>query len=371
MYSKLLREDPTNTSTLLTTAEFLSRNGKSYEASNCLLRILQLDPSHLRAKELLQRTGEFTDHSLHAYPENKGTPFDVQAFRKTLNRGLELAKARQFQAALEVFELATQIHPRSAEAPFIDYILADEFVVAPEQQCYFSEKIVYMPGCFLVNDRKNRLGPEGPSRVDCKLPMGAFVFCCFNGCYKITSHVFDIWMSLLRSVPSAVLWLKDTNQFSNANLQLEAQRRGIQSDRLIFAPRCNILQEHIARYRHADLFLDTFPYNAHTTASDSLLAGCPVLTCVGEAFSARVAGSLLRSVGLPELVTTTWDEYQSMALDLARNPLRLAQLRNRLAANREQTSLFKMDVFARNIEKAYVKMWAIHTAGELHRSFFV
>ena len=262
-------------------------------------------------------------------------------------------------------------YPGTTGAPFIDYLLVDEFVVPPDQSSYYSEKLVYMPGSFLVNDCQHRLGTIHLTRTDCELPLDAFVFCCFNGGYKITRHVFDIWMKLLDSIPSAVLWLKDTNRFANANLQREAFLRGIQSDRLIFAPRCDTLQEHIARYRLADLFLDTFPYNAHTTASDSLLAGCPVLTYAGNAFSARVAGSLLRAVGLPELVTTTWDEYQSIALDLARNPLRLTALRTRLNANRDRSSLFKMDIFARNIEEAYVKMWAIHTAGELPRSFCV
>ncbi len=262
-------------------------------------------------------------------------------------------------------------YPGTTGAPFIDYLLADEFVVPPDQSSYYSEKLVYMPGSFLVNDCQHRLGPNHLTRADCNLPLDAFVFCCFNGGYKITPLVFDIWMKLLDSIPSAVLWLKDNNRFANSNLQREAERRGIQSDRLIFAPRCDTLQEHIARYRLADLFLDTFPYNAHTTASDSLLAGCPVLTYAGNAFSARVAGSLLQAVGLPELVTTTWEEYQSIALDLARNPLRFAELRARLNVNRATSSLFKMDVFARNIEEAYIKMWAIHTAGESPRSFRV
>ncbi len=262
-------------------------------------------------------------------------------------------------------------YPGTTGAPFIDYLLVDEFVVPPDLSSYYSEKLVYMPGSFLVNDCQHRLGSTHLTRKECKLPLDAFVFCCFNGCYKITPLVFDIWMKLLDSIPSAVLWLKDNNRFANSNLLREAERRGIQSDRLIFAPRCDTLQEHIARYRLADLFLDTFPYNAHTTASDSLLAGCPVLTYAGKAFSARVAGSLLRAVGLPELVTTTWEEYQSIALDLARNPLRLAELRARLNVNRDTSSLFKMDVFARNIEEAYIKMWAIHTAGESPRSFRV
>ncbi len=260
-------------------------------------------------------------------------------------------------------------YPGTTGAPFIDYLVVDEFVVPSDQSSNYSEKLVYLPGSFLVNDCQHRLGPNLLTRTDCKLPLDAFVFCCFNGGYKITPLVFDIWMKLLESIPTAVLWLKDTNRFANLNLLREAERRGIQGSRLIFAARCDSLQEHIARYRLADLFLDTFPYNAHTTASDSLLAGCPVLTYAGNAFSARVAGSLLRAVGLPELIATTWDEYQSIALNLAQNPLRLAGLRARLNGSRDTSSLFKMDVFARNIEKAYIKMWAIHLAGELPRSF--
>jgi protein O-GlcNAc transferase len=262
-------------------------------------------------------------------------------------------------------------YPGTTGSPFIDYLLVDEFVVPHEQRLSFSEQLVYMPGCFLVNDCHHRIGPVHVSRSECGLPEEAFVYCCFNAGYKITSHVFDIWMRLLRAAPSAVLWLKDTNQYAKANLLREAQQRGVESKRLVFAPRSDTLQEHIARYRLADLFLDTFPYNAHTTASDSLLAGCPVVTYAGDAFSSRVAGSLLRAVGLPELVANTWEDYESIALDLSLSRKKCGELRARLDKNRERSDLFKMDVFARKIESAYEQMWQIHLAGDPPRSFRV
>ncbi len=252
----------------------------------------------------------------------------------------------------------------------MDYILVDEFVVPPDQQPFYAEKLVHLPGCYQVNDSQREISPQAPSRAECGLPEEGFVFCCFNNSYKITPEMFDVWMELLKSIPGSVLWLLEGNRFVPANLYREAKIRGVAAERLLFAPR-KPQPEHLARHRLADLFLDTFPVNAHTTASNALWAGCPLLTLAGETFASRVAGSLLRAVGLPELVTTTLADYQALALQLARNAGLLAQLRARLEANRKGSPLFDGGQFARNLEKAYSTMREIHASGEKPRAFAV
>ncbi len=211
-------------------------------------------------------------------------------------------------------------------APLVDYILVDEFVVPPDQQRFFTEKVVYLPGCYQVNDSRREISAHTRSRADCGLPEHGFVFCGFNNTYKITAEMFAVWMELLKAVPGSVLWLFEGNRFAPANLRREAEARGVAAQRLVFAPHLP-LPEHLARHRAADLFLDTFPVNAHTTASDALWAGCPVLTMAGETFVSRVAGSLLRTIGLSELVTGSLEDYQATALRLARDPNLLGGLR--------------------------------------------
>jgi FkbM family methyltransferase len=247
-------------------------------------------------------------------------------------------------------------YPGTMGAHFIDYIIADAFVLPPDQQPFYDEKIVRLPDCYQPNDRQRPIADHTPSRADCGLPASGFVFCCFNNSYKITPSMFDLWMRLLGAVDGSVLWLLDTAAAVRDNLRKEAARRGIAPDRLVFAPRLP-LPEHLARHRLADLFLDTLPYNAHTTASDALWVGLPVLTCVGETFAGRVAGSLLTAIGLPELITRSLADYEALAVRLARQPKRLARLRRRLAANRLTAPLFDSDRFARNIEAAYDRMW--------------
>jgi predicted O-linked N-acetylglucosamine transferase (SPINDLY family) len=260
--------------------------------------------------------------------------------------------------------------PGTMGAPFMDYILVDDFIVPADQQPFFSERLVHLPGCYQVNDSRREISPCTPSRAECKLPEEGFVFCSFNNNYKITPEVFDVWMELLKRVEGSVLWLLEGNAFAPANLRREAESRGVASRRLVFAPRMP-LPEHLARHRLADLFLDTFPVNAHTTASDALWAGCPVLTLAGETFVSRVAGSLLRTIGLPELITYSFDEYQAMALRLARNAELLAGLRGRLEVNRKTSRLFDAGRFARNTEEAYRTMWEIHVSGQPPRPFTV
>jgi predicted O-linked N-acetylglucosamine transferase (SPINDLY family) len=261
-------------------------------------------------------------------------------------------------------------YPGTMGAPFMDYILVDDFIVPLEQQPFFTEKLVHLPGCYQVNDGQRAISPHTPSRAACALPEEGFVFCSFNNNYKITPEMFGVWMELMKAVPGSVLWLLEGNRFAPANLRREAESRGVAAQRLVFAPRRS-LADHLARYRLADLFLDTFPCNAHTTASDALWVGCPVLTLAGQTFVSRVAGSLLRSLGLPELITTSLDEYFDVALRLARDANWLAELRVRLAANRTTSRLFDAEQFARDLEQAYVTMWQIHMAGDKPHAFAV
>jgi protein O-GlcNAc transferase len=247
-------------------------------------------------------------------------------------------------------------YPGTLGTGCIDFILVDPFVVPIDQQPHYSEKIVHLPDCYQVNDSTRPIAPRIPSRAECGLPEAGFVFCCFNATYKITPRLADVWMRLLAAAEGSVLWLLESNPLATANLRREAKARGIAADRLIFAPMLPN-PEHLARFAIADLFLDTLPYNAHTVASDALWGGCPVLTCSGETFPSRVAGSLLRAVGLPELVTTSLAEYETLALQLAGDRDRLLGLRERLRQNRLTFPLFDSRQFTRHLEEAYAAMW--------------
>ncbi len=239
-------------------------------------------------------------------------------------------------------------------ALYYDYLLADQIVLPPEDRQYYSESIAWLP-CFRVNDRHRRIADTFPSRADEGLPESGFVFCSFNNNYKITPRVFDSWMRILSKVPDSVLWLFAANPLAADNLRREAERRGVAPERLVFAPHRDYA-DYLARYRLADLFLDTLPYNAGTTASDALWAGVPVLTRIGRTFAGRMAASLLHSVGLPELVTATDEDYVGLAVTLAGDSKQLAAFRHRLEASRDTSRLFDSKGFARQIESAYKTM---------------
>jgi predicted O-linked N-acetylglucosamine transferase (SPINDLY family) len=242
-------------------------------------------------------------------------------------------------------------YPGTTGAPFIDYIIADPVVLPRAQQPFYSETILHLPDSFFPMDMARPIG-SAPSRAEAGLPENSFVFCCFNQSWKITPPVFDIWMRLLKAVPDSVLWLKNGQ---NETLRREAAARGVPPQRLVFAGQAP-QAVHLARHRLADLFLDTLPYNAHATAADALLAGLPVLTQLGKAFPGRVAASLVTAAGLPELVVRDARDYETLALELARDPARLAAIREKLAANRATAPLFDSARFARNLEAAYVRM---------------
>jgi protein O-GlcNAc transferase len=245
-----------------------------------------------------------------------------------------------------------------------DYIFADATVVPREQFDFYSEKVVWLPHSFLPCDSARRIAEQTPARGDLGLPETGFVFCCFNQFYKIDPTIFDVWMRLLGDIENSVLWLKDNDLTAARNLRASAESRGIAPDRIIFASSVASVDDHLARHRCADLFLDTLHYNAHTTASDSLWAGVPVITCCGTTYAGRVAASLLSAIGLPELVTDSLADYEALALEIARNPGLLASLKARLAANRKTFTLYDTAQFTRNIEAAYITMWQRQQRGD-------
>jgi len=260
--------------------------------------------------------------------------------------------------------------PATMGAPYIDYIIADAVVIPAEDHIHYSEKVVHLPHSYQPNDRLRERPDAMPARAEAGLPDGAFVFCCFNNVYKIVPDVFAVWMRLLRDVPGSVLWLLEDNEASTRNLKREAAERGITPERLIFAPRV-APEVHLARHRLADLFLDTAPYNAHTTGSDALWMGLPLVTCAGRTFPSRVAASLLRAAGIPELATSSLGEYEQLARALACEPERLASIKTKLERNREAAPLFDTAHYTRHLESAFVTMWERHQRGEQAESFVV
>jgi predicted O-linked N-acetylglucosamine transferase (SPINDLY family) len=253
-------------------------------------------------------------------------------------------------------------YPGTMGCDYMDYIVADATLIPPGDYDCYSEKVVVLPGSYQANDNTKRISEAVTTRARMGLPPDGFVFACFNSNYKITPDVFDVWMRLLRNVPGSVLWLLQGNADAQRAIEAEARQRGIDPERIVWAQRMP-LAEHLARHAHADLFLDTFHYNAHTTGGDALWSGLPVLTLAGPTFASRVCASLLGAVGLPELVTHSVEAYEALATTLATSPQRLAELRGRLQANRKTMPLFDSTQFARRIEAAYEAMWDRHQRG--------
>lgn len=260
--------------------------------------------------------------------------------------------------------------PGTIGADFMDYVIGDATVLPFSRQSLFTEQIVQMPDCYMPNDTKGRPIARIPDRAEMGLPANGFVFACFNYSWKVRPLVFDVWMRLLQAIPGSVLWLKEVEPQVTSNLKAQAACRGVDPTRLVFAPRLPF-DQHIARHRLADLFLDTLPYNAHVTGCDALWAGLPVLTCQGESFASRVGSSLLKAAGLPELITSSLEEYEALGLALARNPVLLGRYRQRLAENRDRCALFDVDRYRRSIEAAFVRMWEIAERGSAPESFSV
>jgi predicted O-linked N-acetylglucosamine transferase (SPINDLY family) len=249
-------------------------------------------------------------------------------------------------------------YPGTMGAPYMDYLLADPILIPEPSRVHYREQILYLPHSVMPHDSQQPIAEPGMTRRQAGLPDSGFVFCGFNNVAKITPDTFAAWMRLLTAVPGSVLWLSATNTTAQSNLRREAAMRGVDAERLIFAERLAALPEHLARQRLADLFLDTLPYNAHTTASDALWAGLPVLTLLGETFAGRVAASLLTAIDLPELITSTPAQYETLAIELATHPERLANLRRRLAQNRLTTPLFDTHQYTQSLEAAFERIYA-------------
>ena len=257
-----------------------------------------------------------------------------------------------FAAGLAPIQINYLGYPGTLGADYIDYIVADPFVIPDDMRRHYSENIMYLPNTYQPNDDTRTISDKAITREDMGLPDHAFVFCCFNNNYKISPSEFDIWMRLLIKVEGSILWLLKSNKWAEQNLKQQAEARGVSAERIIFAERLP-QAEHLARHRLADLFLDTFNVNAHTTASDALWAGLPVVTKAGQGFAARVAGSLLNAIGLPELITTNEQEYEELVLGLVKHPTKLAKVKETLAANRLTQPLFNTELYTKHLENGY------------------
>jgi predicted O-linked N-acetylglucosamine transferase (SPINDLY family) len=284
---------------------------------------------------------------------------DIAVDLKGFTDNARMAILAQRPAPIQVNYLG---YPGTLGAPYIDYIVADHEVIPQADQVHYSEQVAYLPGCYQVNDSNRAINTHAPTRSQMGLPANGLVFCSFNGNYKITPPLFDIWMRLLQRVPGSVLWLLQSNHRAAENLRREAVVRGVDSDRLVFAPWITA-GKHLARMQAADLFLDTLPVTAHSTASDALWASVPVLTCRGRGFAARVAASLLTALELPSLITDSLDEYERRAFELATTPGLLARMRETLVANRDRSALFSTERFCRHLESAYVHMYERYQRG--------
>jgi predicted O-linked N-acetylglucosamine transferase (SPINDLY family) len=254
-------------------------------------------------------------------------------------------------------------YPGTLGADYFDYIVADKTLIPELHQAFYTEKIAYLPDTYMVDDSERAPSSRVFTREECGLPENAFVFCCFNNSYKFNPQVLDSWSRILKQVENSILWISENSVIFKANLTVEFINRGIDPSRIIFAQRLESMADHLARYALADLFLDTYPYNAHTTAVDSLKAGVPVITLIGQSFASRVAASLLNVVGLPELITSTLDEYVALATELATNHNKFIDLKIKLARNRLLTPLFDTSIFTKNIEAAYIEMYERHQGG--------
>ena len=255
-------------------------------------------------------------------------------------------------------------------AEFIDYIIADETLIPAASQKFYSEKPIYLPHHYQAQDDELPIASETPSRSSLGLPESGFVFCAMNNTFKITPSEFDIWMRLLKKVNGSVLWLREGNRWAKENLLKEAQARGVNPDRLVFAKKCGH-EKYLAQFRQADLYLDTFVYNAGATASNALWAGLPVLTKLGQGYTARMAGSLLNSIGLPELIASSEKNYEELALKLATEPSRLAFIRQKLATNRLTSPLFNTELFTRHLEQGYAQAYQRYFDGQDPAAIFV
>ena len=331
-----------------------------YGSSSCIMRqrLKKSFDSFTDVQSMSDR-----DIALQARQDKIDIAVDLNGYTQYARTGIFAYRA----APIQISYLG---YPGSMGAEFIDYIVADQHLIPAENQKHFSEKQIYLPNTYMPTDDSRELSQKPMNRSDIGLPDDAFVFCCFNNNYKISPNEFDIWMRLLNKVENSVLWLRHSNQFSHINMRNEAQTRNVDPSRLVFADKIP-MDEHLARQRLADLFVDTFAFNAHTTAAEALWAGLPVVTKVGLGFAARVAGSLLNEIGLPELITQNEKEYEALILELATNPTKLRKIKEKLATNRLTQPLFNTELYTKHLENGYQQAYQNYFDGHLPQTIIV
>ena len=331
-----------------------------YGSSSCIMRqrLKKSFDSFTDVQSMSDR-----DIALQARQDKIDIAVDLNGYTQYARTGIFAYRA----APIQISYLG---YPGSMGAEFIDYIVADQHLIPAENQKHFSEKQIYLPNTYMPTDDSRELSQKPMNRSDIGLPDDAFVFCCFNNNYKISPNEFDIWMRLLNKVENSVLWLRHSNQFSHINMRNEAQTRNVDPSRLVFADKIP-MDEHLARQRLADLFVDTFAFNAHTTAAEALWAGLPVVTKVGLGFAARVAGSLLNEIGLPELITQNEKDYEALILELATNPTKLRKIKEKLATNRLTQPLFNTELYTKHLENGYQQAYQNYFDGHLPQTIIV
>jgi protein O-GlcNAc transferase len=331
-----------------------------YGSSSCVMR-RRLEKSFDSFMDVQSMSDR--DIALQARQDEIDIAVDLNGYTQYARTGIFAYRA----APIQINYLG---YPGSMGSNFMDYIVADRFLIPPESQKHFSEKQIYLPNTYLPTDNSRELSKKKITRNELGLPDDAFVFCCFNNNYKISTNEFDIWMRLLTKVEKSVLWLRQSNQFSQINMMNEAKKRNVDPSRLVFADKIN-MDKHLARQRFADLFVDTFAFNAHTTAAEALWAGLPLVTKLGKGFTARVAGSLLNAVGLPELITQSEQDYEALILKLATNPMKLAEIKEKLATNRLTQPLFDTELYTKHLENGYQQAYQNYFEGKLPQTIIV
>jgi predicted O-linked N-acetylglucosamine transferase (SPINDLY family) len=313
-------------------------------------------------------------HDVHKQPDQ-----DIAMLARSLKIDIAIdlggytqgARTRVFSMSAAPIQTCYLGYAGTMGTDYMDYLICDRLVIPKDKQNYYTENLVYMPNSYMVNDSQIKPSDKTFTRNDLNLPTEGFVFCCFNSIYKITPDVFAGWMRILQVVSESVLWIYSKNSFAIENLKQEATRLGVDENRLIFASRLELKEDHLKRIQSADLFLDTLPFNAHTTASDALRVGLPVLTRMGESFTSRVAASLLNAVNLPELITTSQEEYEALAIELATNPKKYKSLKDKLINNLPKAPLYDTPLFTRHIESAYKTMYERHREGLKPENIYV
>ncbi|MDB2608737.1 tetratricopeptide repeat protein [Paracoccaceae bacterium] len=329
------------------------------------------DRSDEMRKRIISAVDEFIDiqhlNSKQVYDCVRDFDIDIAIHR---NGYTQRSRTELFCDKLAPIQINYLGYPGSLGAEFMDYIIADRVLIPADKEQFYQEKVIRLPNSYQPNDNKRLIANTTTTASDFNLPEDVFVFCCFNNNYKISPKEFDIWMRILLKTGDSVLWLLKSNKWAEKNLKIEAEKRGVWGDRLIFAEKINH-SEHLARHKHADLVIDTFNYNAHTTASDALWAGVPVVSKLGDGFAARVGGSLLTALNLSELLVDSEEAYERLILDLATNPKKLNKIKKKLAENRLSAPLFNTEMYTKNLETGYMKAYELYFEGKTPKTFDV